>query len=151
MSERISKILQEEGSQQNLVFFVGSAISEFAPSNLPTKDTLITEILNYTCNEAELPKIKEVSNIRFESLLLMLHQNWDPSLKILDFLQECTTPNPIHFALAEYQQNGNQVLLRFQLPRSTNICHSLQEVHIKTNKSQIKIKYCSKTHPISLL
>ncbi|MHA1193019.1 MAG: hypothetical protein ACTSP9_12080 [Promethearchaeota archaeon] len=49
-----------------LTFLVGAGCSVDPPSCLPAGRTMMEAIIDYTCAESEIKKIKELEDLRFE-------------------------------------------------------------------------------------
>ena len=93
-----------------LTFLVGAGCSIDPPSNLPAGKTMMEALIRYTCAESEIPKIKELKELRFEQLMEILRERLDPELKIIDFYGLCDKPNLQHFFLADMIENGHFVM-----------------------------------------
>ncbi|GAG86591.1 unnamed protein product [marine sediment metagenome] len=93
-----------------LTFLVGAGCSVDAPSCLPAGKEMMDALIDYTCVESEVPKIKEIKELRFEQLIEILSEKLDPELKIIDFYGLCDKPNLQHFFLAEMMKQGQFVL-----------------------------------------
>lgn len=93
-----------------LTFLVGAGCSIDPPSCLPDGKTMMEALINYTCTESEIPKIKKIKELRFEELIGILRARLDPELRIIDFYGLCDTPNLQHFFLAEMMKQGQFVL-----------------------------------------
>jgi NAD-dependent SIR2 family protein deacetylase len=93
-----------------LTFLVGAGCSVDPPSCLPAGRAMMDAIIDYTCAESEIDKIKELKGLRFEQLIEIIRDRLDPNLKIIDFYGECDKPNNQHFFLAEMMKKGQFVL-----------------------------------------
>jgi len=93
-----------------LTFLVGAGCSVDPPSCLPAGRTMMEAIIDYTCAESEIKKIKELEDLRFEQLIEIIRDRLDPELKIIDIYGLCNKPNIQHFFLAEMMKNGQFVL-----------------------------------------
>jgi len=93
-----------------LTFLVGAGCSMDSPSCLPAGRAMMDAIIDYTCVESEIDKIKGLNELRFEQLIEMVRDSLDPELKIIDFYGSCDKPNTQHFFLAEMMKQGQFVL-----------------------------------------
>jgi len=93
-----------------LTFLVGAGCSVDPPSCLPAGKKMINEIIEYTCAESEIKKIKELEQLRFEQLIEIVRDQLDKELKIIDYYGQCDKPNQQHFFLAEMIKNGHFVM-----------------------------------------
>ncbi len=93
-----------------LTFLVGAGCSIDPPSCLPDGRTMMNAIIDYTCAESEIDKIKKLKGLRFEQLIEILSEELDPELKVIDFYGLCDKPNVQHFFLAEMMKQGQFVL-----------------------------------------
>ncbi|MBY9008893.1 MAG: hypothetical protein KGD74_03395 [Candidatus Lokiarchaeota archaeon] len=93
-----------------LTFLVGAGCSVDAPSCLPAGRTMMDAIIDYTCAESEINKIKKLEQLRFETLIEIVRDSFDNELKIIDFYGQCDKPNIQHFFLAEMMKKGNFIM-----------------------------------------
>lgn len=93
-----------------LSFLVGAGCSISSPSCQPDAKAMMDAIINYTCAESEIEKIKELEDLKFETLLAIVQEQLDPDLKIIDYYELCDKPNIQHYFLAEMIQKGHIVL-----------------------------------------
>jgi len=93
-----------------LTFLVGAGCSVDSPSCLPAGRAMMNAIIDYTCAESEIAKIKELKELRFEQLIEIIRDRLDPELKVIDLYGLCDKPNLQHFFLAEMMKNGQFVL-----------------------------------------
>jgi len=103
---RISDLFKGE----KLTFLVGAGCSVDSPSNLAAGKTMMDAIIDYTCPESEIEKIKRLEELRFEALVQIVRDQLDPDLKIIDYYGLCDKPNIQHFFLADMIKNGNFVI-----------------------------------------
>jgi len=120
--------------EAKLTFLVGAGCSIDPPSCLPDGKTMMDAIIDYTCAESEIDKIKKLEGLRFEQLVEILSERLDPELNVIDYYGLCDTPNVQHFFLAEMMKQGQFVL-------TTNfdflIEHALQQSGVP--KEEIKV------------
>ncbi|MHA1932809.1 MAG: tetratricopeptide repeat protein, partial [Promethearchaeota archaeon] len=94
----------------NLTFLVGAGCSVESPSCQPHSKAMMEAIIRYTCAESEIEKILDLEDLRFETLLAIIQDQFDPDLKIIDYYELCDKPNIQHYFLAEMINKGNIVL-----------------------------------------
>lgn len=97
-------------SKAELTFLVGAGCSVDPPSCLPAGRAMMDALIDYTCAESEIEKIKKLKELRFEKLVEILSERLDPQLKVIDFYGLCDTPNLQHFFLAEMMRQGQFIL-----------------------------------------
>ncbi|MFX1574720.1 MAG: tetratricopeptide repeat protein [Promethearchaeota archaeon] len=119
------KELLEEGQNFNIIAGAGCSVGE--PSNLPTSNKMMEEIINFTCAKSEIENILKIEGLRFEILLEIIRSLLDNELKILEYLEECDKPNNIHFFLAEMILRGYNVI-------TTNFDFLIEHAIIQSNK-----------------
>ena len=83
-----------------LTFLVGAGCSVDSPSCLPAGRTMMEAIIDYTCAESEIKKIKKLKGLRFEQLIEIVRDRLDTELKIIDYYGQCKLPNLQHFLFA---------------------------------------------------
>ena len=93
-----------------LTFLVGAGCSVDAPSCLPLGRAMMEAIIDYTCVESEIEKIRKLEQLRFEALVEIIRDVLDKDLKIIDFYGQCDKPNIQHFFLADMIKKGNFVM-----------------------------------------
>lgn len=93
-----------------LTFLVGAGCSVDSPSCLPAGRTMMEAIIDYTCAESEIEKIKKLEGLRFEQLVEIVRDQLDKKLRIIDYYGQCDKPNLQHFFLAEMIKNGHFVM-----------------------------------------
>ncbi|MFW9873163.1 MAG: tetratricopeptide repeat protein [Candidatus Thorarchaeota archaeon] len=93
-----------------LTFLVGAGCSVDPPSCQPDSKPMMDAIIDCTCAKSEIGKIKELEELKFETLLEILRNTIDPNLKLLDFYGLCETPNIHHYFLVEMLNKGNFVI-----------------------------------------
>ncbi len=96
--------------EAKLTFLVGAGCSIDAPSCLPSGRQMMDAIIEYTCAESEIKKIKDLKELRFESLVESIRQYIDPMLRFIDYYGLCVTPNLNHFFFAEMIKKGHFVM-----------------------------------------
>jgi len=66
--------------ENKLTFLVGAGCSVDAPSCLPAGRQMMDSIIKYTCAEAEIKRILELEDLRFEQLIEIIRDQLDPYL-----------------------------------------------------------------------
>ncbi|MFX0033582.1 MAG: tetratricopeptide repeat protein, partial [Candidatus Hermodarchaeota archaeon] len=95
--------------EAKLTFLVGAGCSIDPPSCLPAGKAMMDAIIDYTCAESEIGKIKKLEDLRFEQLIEIIRDRLDPQLKVIDFYGLCDKPNIQHYFLSEMMKNGQFV------------------------------------------
>ncbi len=90
---------------------------------------MMTEIINYICPENEVTKILQLREMRFETLIEIVRDRFDPDLKTIDYYEQCHQPNTQHFFLAEMIKRGHFVM-------TTNFDHLIEQVLLQSNVSK---------------
>jgi tetratricopeptide (TPR) repeat protein len=117
-----------------LTFLVGAGCSIDPPSCLSAGKAMMDALIDYTCAESEIDKIKELKDLRFEQLVEIVRDYLDKGLKVIDYYGTCDKPNLQHFFLAEMIKKGNFVittnfdflieyaLLQSEIPKEEIVC-----------------------------
>jgi tetratricopeptide (TPR) repeat protein len=93
-----------------LTFLVGAGCSVEPPSCLPAGRSMMDAIIEHISDRDDVNKLKQIEEIRFESLVEIVRDNLDPELKTIDYYLQCNKPNLQHFFLAEMIKAGNFVM-----------------------------------------
>ncbi|MBA7572298.1 Photosystem I assembly protein Ycf3 [subsurface metagenome] len=116
-----------------LTFLVGAGCSIDPPSCLPAGPAMMNAIIDYTCAESEIEKVKKLDQLRFEALVEIIRDRLDPDLKIIDFYGLCDKPNIQHFFLAEMIKKGHFVM-------TTNFDFLIEQALLQSNVSKDDIE-----------
>ncbi len=116
-----------------LTFLVGAGCSIDPPSCLPAGPAMMNAIIDYTCAESEIEKIKKLDQLRFEALVEIIRDRLDPDLKIIDFYGLCDKPNIQHSFLAEMIKKGHFVM-------TTNFDFLIEQALLQSDVSKEDIK-----------
>ncbi|MFX1374281.1 MAG: tetratricopeptide repeat protein [Promethearchaeota archaeon] len=116
----------EEDSKYSIIAGAGCSID--APSNLPTGNKMMEEIIKFTCAKSEIENLLNIEGLRFETLLEIIRKLLDNDLKILEYLEQCDKPNSIHHSLAEMINRGHYVI-------TTNFDFLIEHAIIESNKN----------------
>jgi len=93
-----------------LTFLIGAGCSVDPPSCLPVGRAMMDAIIDYTCAESEIDKIKELKDLRFEQLIEIIRDQSDPDLRIIDLYELSDKPNIQHFFLANMIKKGSFII-----------------------------------------
>jgi len=93
-----------------LTFLVGAGCSINSPSSLPAGRAMMDAIIEHVSTKQDCKKLVNLSELRFESLVEIVRDNVDPTLKTIDYYAECDKPNLIHYFLAKMIEKGNFVM-----------------------------------------
>ncbi|MFX1252496.1 MAG: tetratricopeptide repeat protein [Promethearchaeota archaeon] len=97
-------------SGESLTFLVGAGISIEPPAELMSAWQIMKAILKFSAAPEAVDKILNIKNLRFEFLIELFREKYDPDLKLLNYFEEATQPNVIHSFLAEQIRNGQFVM-----------------------------------------
>jgi len=97
-------------AEAKLTFLIGAGCSIDSPSNLAAGRAMMDALIDYTCAQTEVEKIKKMEQLRFEALVEIIRDNLDEDLKIIDYYGQCDKPNLQHFFLAEMLNKGHFVM-----------------------------------------
>ncbi|KKN61667.1 hypothetical protein LCGC14_0519420 [marine sediment metagenome] len=108
--KKVSFDLKEVLINDPLTFLVGAGCSINSPSSLPAGRAMMNVIIEHVSTRKDYKKLANLSELRFESLVEIVRDNVDPTLKTIDYYAECDKPNLIHFFLAKMIEKGNFVM-----------------------------------------
>ena len=108
--KRVDLDLKNILNNEPLTFLVGAGCSIDAPSCLPAGRSMMDAIIEHVSNRDDINKLKNLEELRFESLVEIARDNLDPELKIIDYYLQCDKPNLQHFFLAQMIKAGNFVM-----------------------------------------
>ncbi len=111
---------------QKYFFIAGAGCSINSPSNLPSSNEIMEEVIRFTCAESEIESISKLEGLKFETLVEIIRNQIDSDLKIIEYFEQCNEPNSIHFFLAEMINKGHTVL-------TTNFDFLIEQALIKSN------------------
>jgi len=120
------RILSEN---QNLSFLVGAGCSIDSPSCLPSGKQMMRSLIDYFCINSKkeiLYKLIKENVIRFEALIESIQIRFDGGLKIIEYYDQCESPNTQHFFLAEQIKKGNIIM-------TTNFDHLIEKALLGLN------------------
>jgi len=123
---QLKKLLRDD---QKYTFIVGAGCSINSPSNLPSCNEIMEELIKFTCAKSEIESISKIDGLRFEILLEIIRNQLDNDLKILEFFEQCDKPNIIHFFLAEMINKGHTII-------TTNFDFLIEYALIKSNNGK---------------
>ncbi len=119
----LKKLLTDD---QKYIFIAGAGCSINSPSNLPSSNEIMEEIIKFTCAKSEIENISILEGLRFETLLEIIRNQLDNDLKIVEYFEQCNRPNIIHFFLAEMVNKGHAVI-------TTNFDFLIEHALIQSN------------------
>jgi hypothetical protein len=90
----LSQFLRNE---TNLSFLVGAGISIDAPSLQPAGCKMMNAIIKFFFPESEHAIISELEDLRFETLVELVRDNYDTEFKLIDYYDQCDKPNIQHY------------------------------------------------------
>lgn len=123
---RLKKLLE---SDQKYIFIAGAGCSINPPSNLPSYNEIMEEIIKFTCAKSEIESLSKIEGLRFEILLEIIRNQVDNDLKIIEYIEQCNKPNIIHFFLAEMINKGHTVI-------TTNFDNLIEHALIQSNNGK---------------
>lgn len=91
-------------------FLVGAGISMNPPSNIPSARQFVSSLLHYYAPPEEIDNILQIENLRYEFLVELIQNIFDPDLHFLDYLAEVKEPNAIHYFLGSMIMRYHQVI-----------------------------------------
>lgn len=97
-------------SKQNWMYLAGAGCSIDPPSSLPDGNSLKKQLLRFCCPNSEYENLLSIVDLQLENLLKIIQNQWDKSLKCLDFFEHAYNPNNIHFYLARQMLGGSPIL-----------------------------------------
>ncbi|MHA1642797.1 MAG: SIR2 family protein, partial [Promethearchaeota archaeon] len=95
---------------ESLVFLIGAGCSSIEPSNAPIGRKIIETLIKFFLNKSEVKKILSIENIKLEKTLSVLQEVFDENLKIIEYFNEFTNPNLVHFFIARMLKEGSLVM-----------------------------------------
>lgn len=85
---------------ENLTFLVGAGISVEPPSCVASARKMMDAILHYGAAPDSINKISEIKSLRYEYLIQLFQEMYDPQLQIMEYYEEIQNTNIIHKFLA---------------------------------------------------
>lgn len=126
------RILSEN---QNLSFLVGAGCSIDSPSCLPSGKQMMRSLIEYFCINSKkeiLYKLIKENMIRFEALIESIQIRIDRDMKIIEYYDQCNSPNTQHFFIAEQIKKGNIIM-------TTNFDHLIEKALLGLNIGENEI------------
>ncbi|MBY9003998.1 MAG: SIR2 family protein, partial [Candidatus Lokiarchaeota archaeon] len=131
--KKVNLDLSEVLNKDSLTFLVGAGCSVDSPSCLPAGRPMMNAIINHVTHKEESKKLANLEGLRFESLVEIVRDNIDPTLKTIDYYTQCDKPNLLHFFFAKMIEMGNFVM-------TTNFDLLIEYAMIKLGIPQEKMK-----------
>ena len=91
-------------------FLAGAGISMDSPSNIPSALKIVRNLLELCAPPEEVDNLLSLKKLRFELVVEKIQSEIDEELRFLDYLEQVTEPNLIHYFLANAIIRGNYVL-----------------------------------------
>ncbi len=96
--------------QAKYTFLAGAGISMNAPSNIPSARQIVKSLLNICAPEEDQPYILDIKSLGYEIFVEIFQNNVDPNLRFLDYFDQITKPNIIHYFLAMMLKGKHHVI-----------------------------------------
>ncbi|MFX1374261.1 MAG: tetratricopeptide repeat protein [Promethearchaeota archaeon] len=91
-------------------FLVGAGISMDSPTNMPSATEIVKSLLELCAPLEEVEKLFSLEMLRFELVVEKIQDEFDEELRFLDYLDNITEPNIIHYFLGNAITRGNYVV-----------------------------------------
>jgi hypothetical protein len=127
------------------VFFAGAGISADAPSRVPLARIIIEDLIGAIAPSNTIARqllaladngrggrLNHGDYIRFELLMEVVQEFLDPSLSVLEFLRQHSSPNALHYLLADRAAKGDVVI-------TTNFDALIEEAALKQGLPPLSI------------
>ncbi len=109
-------------------FLAGAGISMNAPSNVPSARQIVKTLLKFCAPEEDQLHIFNIEYLGYEVFVEIFQNNIDPNLYFLDYFDQITEPNIIHFFLAMMLKEKHNVI-------TTNFDYLIEQALIKIEKN----------------
>ncbi len=96
--------------KSSYTFLAGAGISMDSPSNVPSALKIVRNLLELCAPPEEVENLLSLKKLRFELVVEKIQSEIDEDLRFLDYLEQVTEPNLIHYFLANAIIRGNYVL-----------------------------------------
>ena len=134
--KKVNLDLSEVLKKESLTFLVGAGCSVDSPSCLPAGRPMMNAIIKHVSHKEDSKKLANLEELRFESLVEIIRDNIDSTLKTIDYYIQCDKPNLLHFFFAKMIETGNFVMTtNFDLL----IEHAMIKLGIPPEKMKIAI------------
>lgn len=89
-----------------LTFFVGAGISIDPPANLLPAKVFSKYLLELCAVPEEMDNLLQIPTLRYEMMVDIIQRYFDSQLDFMDYFEQFTQPNLIHYFLAHCIQHG---------------------------------------------
>ena len=127
--EKLKEIIP---TNQKLTFLVGAGISMDKPSLIPSALGFVDTLIRLGAPDEEVDNILSLEGLRYELIVELIQQNFDPDLKMMDYIDLFTEPNMIHYFMANSIKNGSCVI-------TTNFDYLIEYALIKIVEEKTQI------------
>ncbi|MFX1535304.1 MAG: SIR2 family protein, partial [Promethearchaeota archaeon] len=86
---------------EKYTFLVGAGISMERPTSLPSALTIVETLIRMCAPAEEVDKVLKLNNLRYELVVETIQKHFDPELKIMGYFEHFSTPNILHYFLAQ--------------------------------------------------
>jgi len=93
-----------------LTFLAGAGISMNNPSNVASARQIINAIIRFATPQNTWDAFLSKKTLRYEYLVQKFAENYDPNFKLMQYFEQITSPNLIHFFLADMISKGQYVI-----------------------------------------
>ncbi|MFX1574501.1 MAG: tetratricopeptide repeat protein [Promethearchaeota archaeon] len=95
---------------EKFTFLVGAGISMEPPSGLKSAVQIVNTLVKLCATDKEISKILSLQGLRYETVVEFIQKHFDPKLRIMDFFDNYTQPNILHYLLAHSVIKGHHVI-----------------------------------------
>jgi len=96
--------------KSSYTFLVGPGISIYPPTNMPSVMVIVKSLLELCAPVEEVGNLLSLEKLNYELVVEKIQNEIDENLRFLDYLDEISEPNLIHFFLANAIIYGNYVI-----------------------------------------
>jgi len=97
-------------ARKPLTFLAGAGISISPPSGLMSSSQIIESIIRFGADADSFDRIMKIKQLRFEFLVQLFRDQYDPALRLIEYFEQSTRPNVLHEYLAKMIREGQYVL-----------------------------------------
>ncbi len=95
---------------EKFTFLVGAGISIEQPSGLKSAVEIVKTLVKLCVPDEEVSKVLSLEGLRYETVIEFIQKYFDQELRIMDFFDNYTRPNILHYFLAHSLDQGHQVI-----------------------------------------
>ena len=96
--------------EKKYTFLVGAGISMDAPTNMPSAREIVRSLLEFCVPADEIENLLSLNLLRYELVVEKIQNIFDEELKCMDYLELVSSPNLIHFFLANLITKDHYVI-----------------------------------------